>query len=169
MEHYKSWAGLNKQLTDMLCDAYQDKITYFLTRYHDVHNAYGRAAVLLDGNELATFSWIEMYHQEADVAAAYKEDRTGDYGDLYTAMKPKWDMGCTYNEMDFLSAALEFRSMAIEDALLSDNYIIRIFAILDRRVGKRTLQKIAADGAYRALPLWVRQFYELRLAEIERS
>jgi hypothetical protein len=166
MEHYKSWAGLNKQLTGMLCDAYQRRITYFLTRYHDVHNAYGRAAVLLDGHELAAFSWTEMYHQEADVAAAYKEDSTADYGDLYSAMKPKWDADCTYNEMDFLSAALQFRSMAIEDALHSDNFIIRIFAILDRRVGTRTLRQIAADGTYKALPQWVRQFYELRLAEI---
>jgi hypothetical protein len=120
MEHYKSWAGLNKQLMGMLCDAYTDRITYFLTRYHD----------------------------------------------LYSAMKPKWDADCTYNEMDFLSAALQFRSMAIEDALHSDNHIIRIFAILDRRVGTRTLRQIAADGTYKALPQWVRQFYELRLAEI---
>lgn len=166
MDHYKSWAGLNKQLSGMLCDAYKDRITYFLTRYHDVHNAYGRAAVRLDGKELAAFSWIEMYHQEADVARAFKEDETASYEGLYSDMKPKWDMGCTYYEMDFLSAALQFRSMAIEDALHSDNHIIRIFAILDRRVGTRTLRQIAADEAYKALPPWVRQFYELRLAEI---
>ena len=166
MEHYKSWAGLNKQLTGTLCDAYKEQITYFLTRYHDVHNAYGRAAVRLDGHELAAFSWIEMYRQEADVAAAFKEDETASYEGLYSDMKPKRDADCTYHELDFLSAALKFCSMAIEDALLSDNYLIRIFAILDRRVGIRTLRKIASDETYKALPQWVRQFYELRLAEI---
>lgn len=55
-------------------------------------------------------------------------------------------------------------SFSIHDALESENYIIKILAILDRRVGKRTLKQIAAEGAYRQYPAWVRQFYELRLS-----
>jgi hypothetical protein len=47
MEHYKSWTGLNKQLRENLCDELTDRIAYFLTRYHDVHNSYGRAAIRL--------------------------------------------------------------------------------------------------------------------------
>lgn len=43
MNHYKSWAGLNKQLTDLLCEELKDHLSYFLTRYHRVHNSYGRA------------------------------------------------------------------------------------------------------------------------------
>ncbi len=163
MDHYKSWAGLNKELRDTLCDPFKDRITYFLTRYHDVHNAYGRAAVLLDGRELVNFARIETVHQEADVSAAYKEDQMTVYEDLYVDMRPKWDADCTYSETDFLAAALKFRNMAIGDALISDNYIIRIFAIMDKRVGARTLRQIAADKTYQALPEWVRQFYELRL------
>ena len=48
LTHYKSWSGLNKQLIDCLCDPLKDRVSYFLTRYHDVHNSYGRAAILLD-------------------------------------------------------------------------------------------------------------------------
>ena len=36
------------------------------------------------------------------------------------------------------------------DALHSENYIVRIFAILDRRVGTRTLRKIKEQGDYRS-------------------
>lgn len=162
MNHYKSWSGLNKQLSDFLCEPLKDKITYFLTRYHDVHNSYGRAAVLMDKTELVDFSWIEGYEQE------YAESRLYANGisrkEREEILKAEWDKNCTYSEMDFLSAATEFLQMPISDALNSDNYIIRIFAILDKRVGSRTLQAIKSESSYETLPDWVKQFYELRFS-----
>jgi N12 class adenine-specific DNA methylase len=78
-------------------------------------------------------------------------------------MKPGWAETCTLCEWDFLSAVLEFRNLSIQDALNSEDYIIKILAILDKRVGKRTLQKIKEAGEYMQYPQWARQFYELRL------
>jgi hypothetical protein len=163
MEHYKSWANLNRQLNEYLCDQLKERLSYFLTRYHKVHDSYGRAAILLDGQELVCFSWIEMYHQENDIALLYKEDKGNSYDELSERMKPKWDEDGTYYEMDFLKAVLQFRSMAIQEALQSDNYIIKILAILDRRIGKRTLKRIADDKEYEKYPGWVQRFYILRL------
>ncbi len=167
MEHYKSWANLNKQLQSYLCDEYKDRITYFLTRYHKVHNSYGRAAIRLDGKELVCFSWIEMYHQENDMARLYKEYLDSSYDELAEVLKSKWDEDGTYCEMDFLDAVLHYRNMSIKDALESNNYIIKLLAILDRRVGKRTLNRIAKDKLYENYPVWVKQFYELRLLNKE--
>ena len=48
----------------------------------------------------------------------------------------------------------------ITSALHSNNYILRAFAYMDRRVGKRTLIKIKDDAE--ALPEWVKQFYRVR-------
>ncbi len=165
MDHYKSWAGLKKQLSDNLCDTLKNRVTYFLTRYHDVHNSYGRAAILLDGKELVCFSWIEMYYQENDISKLYDKKPDASYEDLVAKMKPKWDADCTYCEMDFLDAVLHFRNLSIMEALESENYMIKILAIMDRRIGKRTLSKILKDGAYKDFPDWVRQFYELRLSQ----
>ena len=163
MDHYKSWSGLSKWLRSCLCEELKDRITYFLTRYHKVHDAYGRAAILLDGRELVCFSWIEQCRQEQMVAAEYDGDTGRDYLALYDELKPVWDETAAYCEMDFLNAVLEFRNLSIQDALASEDSIIRILAILDKRVGKRTLQRIAQAGAYRQYPMWVRQFYELRI------
>ena len=80
-------------------------------------------------------------------------------------MKPGWAETCTLCEWDFLSAVLEFRNLSIQDALKSEDYIIKILAILDKRVGKRTLEKIKETEEYKKHPEWVRQFYELRLNE----
>jgi len=60
-------------------------------------------------------------------------------------------------------AAASFLKTPIMEALYSDNYMIRILAIVDRRIGKRTLQKLKKSGDYQSLPSWVKQFYELRL------
>ncbi|MDN0033813.1 hypothetical protein QVN85_12965 [Oscillibacter valericigenes] len=164
MEKYKSWSGLSKQLTDSLCDALKSRITFFLTRYHSVHDSYGRAAIRLDGKELVVFSWVEMYHQEADTSELWKVDRQRPYDEMVEELKPKWDADCTYSEMDFLDAALTFRNMSIKDALDSENYIIKILVILDKRIGKRTLDQIKTANEYLQYPPWVQQFYHLRLS-----
>lgn len=161
MNHYKSWAGLKRQLTDLLCDELKDRLSYFLTRYHKVHNSYGRAAICLDKRELVCFSWIEMYHQEADLNQVWEETGVWDCHDLN--LKKKWDEYAAYCDMDFLSAASLFLQTPIMKALHSDNYIVQIFAIVDRRIGKRTLRKLKEDGAYQSCPAWVKQFYDLRL------
>ena len=163
MDHYKSWSGLNKWLCECLCDELKDRITYFLTRYHKVHDSYGRAAILLDGKELVCFSWIEMYRKEWAVNEAWRQDCSQSNLGLYNTMKSQWDVNCTYCDMDFLNAVLEFRNLSIQDALNSEDYIIKILAILDKRVGKRTLQKIKQAEEYKQYPLWARQFYDLRL------
>ena len=165
MDHYKSWSGLNKWLNECLCEELKGRITYFLTRYHKVHDSYGRAAILLDGKELVCFSWIEMYRKEWAVHEVWRQDKSQSNLDMYDIMKPQWDANCTYCEMDFLNAVLEFRNLSIQEALDSEDYIIKILGVLDKRVGKRTLQKIKKAEEYKKYPEWVRQFYELRLKE----
>ncbi len=160
MDHYRSWSGLNKQLSERLCDKLKDRITYFLTRYHKVHDSYGRAAIRLDGRELVCFSWIEMYRQESDVHGKWKE--TGVYDHSDPELKAKWDMDGTYCEMDFLDAALSFINMPIKEALESPDLIIRVMAVMDRRTGRRTLQRIYGKKQFEELPFWAKQFYELR-------
>ena len=99
------------------------------------------------------------------MSAKYAEDGSKGWFELYDEMKPTWDEICTYCEWDFLSAVLEFRNLSIQDALNSEDYIVKILAILDKRVGKRTLQKIKEAGEYKKYPDWARQFFELRLKE----
>ena len=99
------------------------------------------------------------------MSAKYAEDGSKGWFAIYDEMKSARDETCTYCEWDFLSAVLEFRNLSIQDALNSEDCIIKILAILDKRVGKRTLQKIKEAEKYKQYPEWVRQFYELRLKE----
>ena len=57
------------------------------------------------------------------------------------------------------------RAETYVDALAEGLHDEDILAILDKRVGKRTLEKIKEAEEYKKHPEWVRQFYELRLNE----
>ncbi len=162
---YKSWSNLKKQMNDLLCDALKDKISYFYTNYHEVHNAYGRAAIHYNQKEMAAFSWVEMYAQEQEASQLYreckKEGKAIPYGELYGELeKGKWMTEGKVCDGDFVSSLTIFLKTDIGVSLHSDNYLLRIFAYLDRRVGKRTLIKIKEESE--ALPEWVQQFYRLR-------
>lgn len=161
MEHYKSWQYLNKQLSERLCEGLRGRVTYFLTRYHAVHNSYGRAAIRLDGKELAVFTWNNVYLLEYEEHKLWEKNAPEEG---YQKLKREFAENGVLSEWNFLSAATEFLQMPIADALCSENYLVKIFAIMDRRMGKRTLQKLAESGEYKNYPEWVRQFYELRLS-----
>ena len=160
----KSWSALNKQLNEALCDELKDRITYFYTRFREAHDSPCCAAIRLDGKELLRFKWIQSYEQENDISALIDSGPRLSYEEMEQQMKPKWDKDFTYGGSDFIEAALSFRNMSISDALNSENYIIRVLAIMDKRVGKRTLEAIRNAKEYENYPDWVKQFYDLRLS-----
>ena len=58
----------------------------------------------------------------------------------------------------------EFDNQSIEKSLVSENVLVRIFAVLDRRVGKRRL--LAMKDTIEEEPEWFKVFYYIR-AEAE--
>ena len=154
---YKSWSNLKKQMNDLLCDSLKGKISYFYTSYHEVHNAYGRATINYEKKELVAFSWVEMYKQEQELSQLYSEGKKVSYGEMETK---KWMPECKLCDADFINSLTIYLKTDIATALHSENYLLRVFAYMDRRVGKRTLVKIKDE--VEKLPEWVKQFYRLR-------
>ena len=65
-------------------------------------------------------------------------------------------------DYEFSEALKAYRTQPIEDSIHSENPIVRMFAIVDRRVGKRTLIKLRDTVGIQ--PEWLRPFYEIRFA-----
>ena len=65
-----------------------------------------------------------------------------------------------YYPGDFGFALDAFLSADIQESLRSNNYLVRMLAIMDRRTGKRTLEKMGP--AISGLPEWLQYFYHLR-------
>ena len=55
---------------------------------------------------------------------------------------------------------MSFSQTVLRNLLNSDNMLVRMLAILDRRIGKRTLEKIKQNTE--ELPEWLQFFYKLR-------
>lgn len=154
---YKSWSNLKKQMNNLICDCLKDKISYFYTSYHEVHNAYGRATINYCKKELVAFSWVESYKQEMEFTEYYRNGADISYDKLE---RDKWMSNGMLCNRDFIYSITIYLKTDIATSLSSDNYLLRIFAYMDKRIGKRTLVKIKDD--VEKLPDWVKQFYYLR-------
>ena len=66
-----------------------------------------------------------------------------------------------YTDSEFCDALEKYRNQSIKDSINSENPIERMFAILDRRIGKRILSDI--KDSLDTQPEWLQMFYRLRL------
>lgn len=136
-----TWSGIrNKLENDYLAESLRGHIQYYATSYSRSPDHEGRAAIRYDGKEImkgcynnyclkaAQFPRDEKYENRMQTEYAYMDD---------TALKlGVFDQRCFYSAFD------EFDNQSIEKSLASENLIVRIFAVLDRRVGKRRLAKM---------------------------
>ena len=136
-----TWSGIRHKLeNDYLASSLKGHIQYYCTSYSKSPDQHGRAAIRFDGQEIIS----GCYWNNWSKAHLFPHDETYEKrmteNDAYideTALK----LG-VFSEQSFYRAFQEFDNQAIDDSLNSDNLIVRIFAILDRRVGKRRLTKI---------------------------
>lgn len=66
-----------------------------------------------------------------------------------------------YTDNEFCDALEKYRNQSIKDSINSEYPIERMFAVLDRRIGKRTLAHI--KESLENQPEWLQLFYCLRL------
>lgn len=160
----QSWSSMRKALEqDNLCDALKGRIQYFATRYHKVHNEYGRVAVRYDGEEILSSSSIEILLQECVVRKTFPRPcimqlTMSEYHDAF------YDEVYSQGGFDYYAlykAYYYYQNHSIQDSLNSPNPLVRLFAILDKRVGKRTLHKLVNE--INQQPPWLQVFYILRM------
>ena len=148
-----SWKGMKKKLEqDLLCESLRGRVSYHFTKYSRYGRSGNCASVSLDGQPLKKFGF--MY---ADAQLR----KTG----VLSAGQHIWDIELTerdeYDDWDFTHALNTYRNQPIEMSVASDNPIIRMFAVVDRRIGKRTLERL--KGNIDAQPDWLKRLYVARL------
>ena len=133
-----TWSGMRKKLErEYLAESLRGHIQYYASSYRKSHDHEGRAAIRYDGKEIikgcywnnwmkaGLFPRDEKYERRMAMENAYMDDVALKLG--------VFDQRCFYRAFE------EFEHQSIEESLVSNNLIIRIFAILDRRIGKRRL------------------------------
>ena len=164
MAGVSTWSGIrNKLENDYLCPALQDRIQYFATSYWESHDQTGRAAIRLDGVEVLRSNYYAYEQHYWNRYQALRREGVGEddpKAPFRLAHEGTLNDGCFDNGF-FYEAFHKFDNQSIEKSLVSGNPLVRIFALLDRRLGKRRLLPLE-ESMEQELD-WVRAFYVIRM------
>lgn len=111
-----------------------------MTRYKFSHDQEGRAAILLDGEEVLRGNYYNKFFK-SDLFPRDEKYLSRIRNEYSYIDEVALELGC-FDQRSFYLSFKEFDNQSIEDSLKSDNLLVRIFAILDRRIGKRRLVKM---------------------------
>jgi len=159
-----SWSVMRKILEqENICECLKGRIQYFATRYRKSHDGMSRVAIRLDGNEIFKSCY---YDYDIKRNEAWDEiDESKGRGTSYSESGEEMELGALVkggiSQYGFYDAFYIYTNSNINDSLKSSNPVVKLFAIFNRRVGKRTLGKLKTE--LDSLPEWLRYFYELRL------
>ena len=164
-----SWSGMRKYLEqEMLADCLKGRVRYNCTSYVGMDGC-KIFTVCIDGKPVKQFSWetVNTCFINNGLSAAGKREcpvGTAEYwaGFWETLSRLPLNERTEYTDGEFCQALEQYRNQPIQDSLSSDNPIVRMFSVMDRRVGKRTLKKLGDPENVR--PEWLREFYQLRFS-----
>lgn len=156
------WSGIRKKLeTDYLCPALRERVRYFATTYRKSHDQEGRAAILVDGVEVLKSNYFTYSCVLWKRARDYRDEQGLNWREAYLKADKTVLDDSLFDQRDFYIAFQKFDNQSIESSLTDANPIVRIFALLDRRLGKRRLATLE-ETMEKELD-WVRPFYRLRM------
>jgi len=107
------WSKIRKQLNDLTCDALKNRVDFHASNYR-MHEGIGRTYITVDGKEVYNMCSLRRDY----------------YGDKKEGV---------YAQEEFGEAIQSFTNSPFDEMIHSDNTLIKILVLLDRRLGKRRL------------------------------
>lgn len=159
-----SWSGMRKYLEqEMLAESLKGRIRYGCTSYVGMDGC-RIFEICIDGKQMKRFSWETVNSYFIDNGYTSNQNPSGirEYWAEFWSLLDKHPITdrTEYTDEEFCNALAKYRNQDIQESLRSNNPLIRMFAILDRRVGKRTLTKLKSE--FENQPQWLQQIYLLR-------
>lgn len=159
-----SWSGMRKYLEqEMLAESLNGRIRYGCTAYVGMDGCH-IFEVCIDGKQVKRFSLETVNTYFID--NGYTQNKNPrDIDEYWAEFWPLLDKNpiearTEYTDAEFCKALENYRNQDISESIASRDPLVRMFAILDRRIGKRTLIKI--NETIEDQPVWLKQFYQLR-------
>ena len=160
-----SWSGMRKYLEqEMLAPSLRGRIRYGCTAYVGMDGCH-IFELCVDDLSVKRFSWETVNTYFIVNGFTKNRDPRGiaEYWAEYQSLLERYPMRTRseYTDNEFCGALEIYRNQPIKASLQSDDPLVRMFAVLDRRVGKRTLRRLRETLDEQ--PDWLRALYELRL------
>ena len=162
-----SWIGMRKYLEqEMIADCLKGRVRYNCTAYAGMDGC-KIFEIFIDKKLVKQFSWetVNTYfiNNGLSVAGNRKQPSgTAEYWEGFWEALDRVPMSSRteYTDDEFCKALEQYRNQPIQSSIYSEDPLVRMFAVLDRRIGKRTLKSLA--GKENIHPEWLKRFYKLR-------
>lgn len=160
-----SWSGMRKYLEqEMLAESLKGRVRYGCTSYVGMDGCH-IFEICIDGKQVKRFSWetVNTFFLQNGYKQNLEPYGVNEYWEEFWELLEEYPIynRTDYTDEEFCEALEIYKNQCIQDSIDSPNPIIRMFAVLDRRVGKRTLQKI--KFSVKKQPQWLVEIYQLRL------
>ncbi|MBR3781367.1 MAG: hypothetical protein IKK63_09230 [Clostridia bacterium] len=151
-----SWSAMRKYLEqEMLADSLKGRIAYSCTSYPNMDDC-KVFEIRVDGKTYKRFSMETVAFKDKNIE---KETAWKIYwqekGNVSVESKTEFD------DEEFCEALKIYRELPIEKSIVHENPLVRMFAVFDRRIGKRTIKKLSETTEKQ--PIWLRELYMLRV------
>ncbi len=147
------WSKLKAAVRSLICAELRRRVDFHVTGYHKRRSTRARSGTItLDGKTVLELSY-DLFCQKGDGWFAFVN---GEWSPVqHDEIHPPKQLG------DAMRAYLD---MPVELALKSANPFIRSLAIIDRRVGRRTLEGLRIRSEEHSL---VEAFYRMRMKTLD--
>lgn len=187
------WSKLKKILESFLCPALYGRVEYRATSYRYLPDKAGHCYIAVDKKNVLNMSDIttlirwykteleikndsdiqipisneEMEAVSTDTKGIVPEDRLKVIArnrKITEHAKELWSAQSALSKSNFTVKANKFLSMSIEESIESNDILLNILALVDRRVGKKRILNLTEKMKLKH-PI-VQYFYELRLSTL---
>ncbi|MDR1629434.1 MAG: hypothetical protein LBS36_04380 [Oscillospiraceae bacterium] len=154
-----SWSAMRRYLEEeMLAGSLRGRVQYSCTTFKNMDGCHV-FEIRIDGKTAQQFSFDMVASRVYEGVRPI--DKNEFWQGLWNEKKKAFIDRRFFDDMDFAAALREYRSLPITSSMHSGNPLVRMFAVLDRRMGKRTL--LALAETLNSQPEWLRYFYKLRM------
>ena len=167
------WTKVKRNIESLICDKLKHRLSIRLTQYNVSLWEKKRIWITLDKKEIFNASSANYLMEHDKLWAEIKKETDKPFPDCLYECFPEF-IGKT-NDLDYTTVILEnkgifnvylvydafiqYPQLSIDNALNSESVIIKAFALLDKRLGKRKLKNLRYSSNVHPL---ISEFYKLR-------
>jgi hypothetical protein len=148
------WSKLKSRVKALIHPELRNRIDFHLTSYRESHDGADKVWITVDGRRVFSCKHYARVRAEAEAARAGLRGRQID-----DALKDTE----VHGPEDFGDAMRAYLDMPIREALQCSDPLVKAFALVDRRVGRRAIQTLETADTEHTL---VKTFYRLRRGDI---
>ena len=149
------WSKLKSRIKTFICPELNDRIDFHLTSYRRSHDGADKVWISIDRKKIYSFDHYVFERAESSAFHA---------GLSAAEVKESLESDEIYSPKDFGTAMRAYLDLPIGEALRSPNPIIKAFALIDGRTGRRTIEDMHVADSENPL---VRAFYQLRKSSLK--